>query len=70
MAKRTSRRAGADRSARTKSRKPAATEVEVVEEDDGGGIDAGIVIITTVILVAAFLVIDALRGTYDEGLFM
>ena len=60
---------GTTRAAKATSRKPASTEVEVVEEEGGGDIDSGIVIITTVILVVAFFLVDGIRGVYGEGLF-
>ncbi len=70
MAKTRTRATSRPSSRATKSRKPAATaEVEVVEEEDGGNIDTGIVMFTTLMLVAAFLMVDKLRGLYDEGLF-
>ena len=72
MARRTSRSSSSRSSGRTAkatSRKPAATEVEVVEEADDGNMDSGMAIMTTLVLVAAFLMVDKLRGMYDEGMF-
>ncbi len=64
-----SRPAASPRAAKTKSRKPATAEVEVIEEEGGGDIDSGIIIITTVVLVVAFFMVDKMRGVYGEGLF-
>jgi len=58
------------RTARAKSKKPAGTELEVLEEEGGGNIDTGIVIMTTVLLVTAFFLFDQMRGMYGEGLFL
>jgi hypothetical protein len=73
MAKRTPRAGrGAPapaRAAKTKSKKPAASGVEVLEEAPGMGPDAGIVIMTTVVLVAALLFVDALLGKFGSGVF-
>ena len=60
------------RKTRSKSpaKKPAAAAaVEVVEEAEGPGIEAGVLVITTVVLLAACLCVDALLGTYGQGLF-
>ena len=69
MAKRTTR-GSQSRQARAKSRKPVGGgEVEVVEEAGGLGIDAGIVIATAAMLVIGLLVVDALMGKLDKGMF-
>lgn len=72
------RRSTRSRSTRSRQERPAkppkparaarAVEAEVVEETRGGG-ETGMVILTTVLLVAAILFLDALRGSYGEGVF-
>ena len=69
MAKRATR-SRPERSPKARSKKPAVTEVEVVDDDDGGDIDSGIAIATSIILLVAFLMMDKMRGMYGEGLFM
>ena len=70
MARRTSRAAAKPaRSPKAKSKKPAAAKVEVVEEGGGENGDTGIAIVTTLALFAAILLVDALRGRYDTGMF-
>ena len=73
MARRTSRAsAKSSRSAKTKSRKPAASStasVEVVEEGGGETPEAGIAIVTTIALFIAILLVDALNGRFDAGMF-
>jgi hypothetical protein len=69
MAKRATR-TRPERSPKARSKKSTAAEVEVVEEEGGSDVDSGIGIVTTIVLLAAFLMIDAMRGMYGEGLFM
>ena len=62
--------ARAERTTRSKAKKPTpAQEVEVVEDEAGLGMEDGIIILTAVVLVVAFFFMDYSRGAYQEGLF-
>ncbi len=68
MAKSTTRRGIAPPRAAAKSRKPASSDVEVVEESPGLGLDAGIAVLTSLVLVAAIVLIDMLQAKNGDGL--
>ena len=59
---------GAAARASAKSRRPSG-DAEAVQDAPGMPFEVGVAILTTVCLVAAILLIDALKGHFDGGLF-
>jgi len=63
-------RAGRGAPARATAKSKKSAEVEVAAEDAPGmGIDAGLAILTSIVLVAAVILVDALMGKIDKGIF-
>jgi len=56
--------------AAAKSKKAAASDVEVSgEEKPGIGFEAGVAILTSVVLIAALVLVDKMQGLNADGIF-